>query len=133
MDKLGIKEGDVIKVTGKDSVIAFCFSANLEEIEKAKSQDPSIEYLNPDHKEIEYPRIIMSSPVYCNTCTSKRLRLVGLKKLSILDFKNQVSDADVVTMGTMKFAENAMPYYKGNIDFSSLFGQFVKKQERANV
>ena len=37
MDKLGIKEGDIIKVTGNDSAIAFCFSVNLEEIEKAKS------------------------------------------------------------------------------------------------
>ena len=89
--------------------------------------------MNPDHKEIEYSRIIMTSPVHCNTCQSKRLRLVDLKKLSILDFKNQASNADVVTMGTMKFAENAMPGYKDNIDFSSLFGQFVKKNKRESM
>lgn len=133
MDKLGIKEGDIIKVTGKDSAMAFCFSANQEEIEKAKSQDPPIEYLNPDHKEVEYPRIIMSSPVHCNACPSRRLRLVDLEKLPTRDFKNQIPEADIVTMGTMKFAENAMPGYKNNIDFSPLFGQFVKKQERVNT
>ena len=133
MDKLGIKEGDIIKVTGKDSAMAFCFSANQEEIEKAKSQDPPIEYLNPDRKEIEYPRIIMSSPVHCNACPSRRLRFIDLEKLPTRDFKNQIPEADIVTMGTIKFAENAMPGYKNNIDFSPLFGQIVKKQERVNM
>ena len=133
MDKLGIKEGDIVKVTGKDSAMAFCFSLNKEELEKAESQDLPIEYLNPDHEEIEYPRVIMSSPVHCNACPSRRLRLVKLEKLTTRDFKNQIPEANIVTLGTMKFAENAMPGYKDNIDFSFLFGQIVKKQERVNT
>ncbi|QLH06780.1 hypothetical protein [Nitrosopumilus ureiphilus] len=133
MDRLGIKEGDIVKVTGKDSAMAFCFSLNQEELEKAESQDLPIEYLNPDHEEIEYPRVIMSSPVHCNACPSGRLRLIKLEKLSTSDFKNQIPEANIVTFGTMKFAENAMPGYKDNIDFSSLFGQIVKKQERVNT
>ncbi|MDH3203647.1 MAG: hypothetical protein OEL81_03080 [Nitrosopumilus sp.] len=133
MDKLGVKEGDIIKVTGKDSAMAFCFSANQEEIEKAKSQDPTIEYLNSDHKEVEYPIVIMSSPVHCNACPSRRLRLVELEKLPSRDFKNQIPEADIVTLGTMKFTENTMPGYKDNIDFSPLYGQIVKKQERVNL
>ncbi len=133
MDKLGILEGDIVKIIGKDSAMAFCFSLNKEELEKAKSRDPPIEYLNPDHKEVEYPRIIMSSPVHCNACPSRRKNLVNLEKLPTRDFKNQIPEADIVTMGTMKFAENAMPGYKDNIDFSPLFGQFVKKQERVST
>ena len=133
MDKLEIKEGDIVRITGKDSAMAFCFSLNKKELEKAKSQDPPIEYLNPDHKEIKYPGIIMSSPVHCNACPSRRLRLVELEKLPTRDFKNQIPESTIVTMGTMKFAENAMPGYKDNIDFSPLFGQLVKKQERVNT
>lgn len=133
MEKLGIKEGDIIKVAGKESAMAFCFSLNKEELEKAKSQDPQIEYLNPDHKEIEYPPVIMSRSVHCNACPSRRLRLVNLEKLPTSDFKNLVPEANTVTLGTMKFAENAMPGYQDNIDFSPLFGQIVKKQERVNM
>ena len=133
MDKLGINEGDIIKVTGRDSAMAFCFSANQEEIEKAKLQDPPIEYLNSDHKEVEYPRIIMSSPVHCNACPSRRLRLVDLEKLPTSDFKKLIPEADIISLGEMKFAENAMPGYKNNIDFSPLFGMIVKKQERVNL
>lgn len=133
MDKLGINEGDIIKVTGRDSAMAFCFSANQEEIEKAKSQDPPIEYLNSDHKEVEYPRVIMSSPVHCNACPSRRLRLVDLEKLPTSDFKKLIPEADIISLGEMKFAENAMPGYKNNIDFSPLFGMIVKKQERVNM
>lgn len=133
MDKLGIKEGDIIRVTGKDSAMAFCFSANQEEIEKAKSQDPQIEYLNPNHKEVEYPQVLMSSPVHCNACPSRRLRLVGLEKLTTNDFTKLIPEANIVSLGTMKFTESAMPGYKDNIDFSPLFGQIVKKQERVNM
>jgi len=103
MQKLGIKEGDIVKVTGKDSAMAFCFSLNKEELEKAKSQEPQIEYLNPDHKEIDYPSIILSGRIYNNACPSRRLRLVKLEKLPAHDFKNQIPEADTILLGTMKF------------------------------
>ena len=133
MDKLGIKEGDIVKISGKCNAMAFCFLLNQEELEKAKSQEVQIEYLNPGHVEIEYPRILMSGPIHSNACPSRRLQLVKIEKLPSRDFKNQIPEADTITMGTMKFAENAMPGYKDNIDFSSLFGQIVKKQERIST
>lgn len=133
MDKLGIKEGDIVYVSGKCNAMAFCFSLNPEELEKAKLQEPQIEYLNPKHTEIEYPRMLISSPVHSNACPSRRLGLVKLEKIPSGDFKNKVPEARIITLGTMKFAENAMPGYKNNIDFSSLFGQIVKKQERINT
>lgn len=133
MEKLAIKEGNIVKVSGKCSAMAFCFSLNQEELEKAKLQEAQIEYLNPDHIEIEYPRMLMSSSVHSNSCPSRRLQLVKLEKLASSDFKNLVPEADIITMGTMKFAEKAMPGYQDNIDFSSLFGQIVKKQERINT
>jgi hypothetical protein len=130
MEKLGINEGDIVQVIGKDKTVAFCFSLNQKELEKTKSQDIKIEYLNPSHKETEYPRMILSSLVFSNACPSRRMRLVKLEKLPI---KNTVPEADVVTLGTMEFAENAMPYYKDNIDFSLLYGRLVKKKERINT
>ena len=133
MDKLGIKEGDLVKVSGNCSAMAFCFSLNNGDIERAKLQEPQMEYLNPDHVETEYPRIIVSRLIHSNACPSRRLMLVKLETLPSSNFKNTVPEADVITLGTMKFAENAMPGYKDNIDFSSLFGQIIKKQERVNT
>ena len=133
MDKLGIKEGDIVKIIGKCTAMAFCFSTDKEELEKAKLQQPLIEYLNSEHKEIDYPQIVMSGTVYSNACPSRQLGLVKLEKLSARDSKKQIYDADVITLGTMKFAESAMPGYKDNIDFSSLFGQIVKEQARINT
>ena len=133
MDKLGVKEGDIVKVSGNCSAMAFCFSLNKEDLERAKSQEPQMVYLNPDHVETEYPRIIMSSLIHSNACPSKRLMLVKLESIPSSNFKKMVPEADTITMGTMKFAENVMPVYKNNVDFSSLFGQIVKKQERINA
>ena len=133
MDKLGIKDGDIVKISGKCNAMAFCFSLNNKELQKAKSQEPEMEYLNPGHKEADYPRILMSSPIHSNACPSRRLQLVKLEKIPSEEFKNQVPEAETITVGTMNFMENVMPDYKDNIDFSSLFGQIVKKQERINT
>ena len=132
MEKLGITEGDIVQITGKDKAAAFCFSASPQELEKTKSQDIPIEYLNPSHKEIEYPRMIMSSLVFSNTCPSIRMRLVKIEKLTE-NFKDTIPEADVITLGTMEFAEKTMPNYKDNIDFSPLFGRLVKKKERVST
>lgn len=132
MEKLGINEGDIIQVTGKDKAVAFCFSASQEEFEKTKSQDITIEYLNPTHKDVEYPKAIMSRLVFSNACPSRRIGLVKLEKLT-KDFKGTIPEADVITLGTVEFAEKTMPNYKNNIDFSSLFGRLVKKKERINT
>ena len=133
MDKLGIQEGDVVKVSGKCNAMAYCFMLDEEELEKAKSREPQIEYLNPEHKEIEYPRILLSSPIHTNACPSRRLQLVKLEKISSDDSKNKIPEADTITVGTMNFMENMMPGYKDSVDFSSLFGQIVKKHERINT
>ena len=133
MDTLGINEGDAVKIMGKCIAMAFCFSASKEELEKAKSQQPLIEYLNQDHREVDYPQMVMSGTVYSNACPSRRRGLVKLEKIPTDNSKKQIQNADAVILGTMKFAENAMPGYKNNIDFSSLFGRIVKKQERINM
>ena len=133
MNKIGIKEGDIVKITGKCPAMAFCFLANKEEMGKAKSQQPLIEYLNPGHKETDYPQIVMSGPVHSDACPSRRLGLVKLEKLSAEDYKKQIHDAEIITLSTLKFAENAMPGYKDNIDFSSLRERIVKKHATINV
>ena len=133
MEQLGIKEGDIVKISGNCNSLAFCFSLNKKELENIKSQDPQIEYLNPDHVDVEYPRIILSSITYSNVCPTRQLRLVSLENISSIDSKNIVPEAEIITLGTMKFAENAMPGYKDNINFSSLLGQLVKKQQRVNA
>lgn len=133
MGRLGIQEGDLVKVSGKCNAMAYCFMLEKEELEKAKLREPQIEYLNPEHKEIEYPRILLSSPIHTNACPSRRLQLVKLEKISSDDSKNKIPEADTITVGTMNFMENMMPGYKDNVDFSSLLGQIVKKQERINT
>lgn len=132
MEKLGIREGDIVQVTGRDKAVAFCFPLNQKEIEKTKSQEIPIEYLNAPHKEMEYPKMILSNLVISNACPSRRMRLVRLEKL-IENFKDAIPEAGVVTLGTMEFAEKTMPNYKDNIDFSLLFGRLVKKKERISI
>ena len=116
-----------LKITGKCAAMAFCFSADKDELEKA-AQQPLIEYLNQDHMGIDYPQMVMSGTVYSNTCPSRRLGLVKLGKLSTDNSKKQIQNADIVILDTMKFAENTIPDYKNNIDFSSLFGQIIKNK-----
>ena len=112
MDKLGIKDGDIVKVSGNCSAMAFCFSLNKDELERAKSQDPQIEYLNPDHVETEYPIIIMSGLIHSNACPSRRLRLVKLERIPPGEPKSMIPEAYMLTLGTMKFVENSMPGYR---------------------
>jgi hypothetical protein len=133
MEKLGIGEGDIVQISGKDKTVAFCFSLTQKELEKTKSQEIPIEYLNPSHKEIEYPKMILSNLVISNACPSRRMRLVKLEKLPTENFKDTIPEADVVTLGTMEFAEKAMPNYKDNIDFSLLFGRLIKEKERIHI
>ncbi len=132
MEKLGINEGDIVQVSGTDKAVAFCFSSSQIDLEKTKQQDIQIEYLNPSHKEIEYPKMIMSSLVFSNACPSKRMRLAKLEKLTE-NFKDAIPEADVITLGTVEFTEKTMPNYKDNIDFSPLFGRLVKKKERIHT
>lgn len=133
MEKMGISEGDIVRITGKDSTIAFCFSLSQKELEKTKSQDIPVEYLNPSHKQTEHPKMILSSLVSRNACPSRRIRLVQLEKLPTKSFKDDIPEATTVTLGTMEFAEKTMPNYKGNIDFSLLFGRLIKEKERISV
>jgi len=56
-----------------------------------------------------------------------------LEKLSGKSFKDSVPEATVVTLGTLEFAEKTMPNYKGNIDFSLLFGRLIKEKERISI
>jgi len=133
MEKMGICEGDIVRVIGKDSTIAFCFSLNQKELEKIKSRDIPVEYLNPSHKEMEYTKRILNSLVSRNTYPSRRMRLIQLEKLSTISFKDDIPEATIVTLGTMEFAEKTMPNYKDNIDFSLLFGRLIREKERINI
>jgi hypothetical protein len=133
MEKMGIDEGDIVRITGKDSTIAFCFSLSEKELEKTKLQDIPVEYLNPSHKKMDYPKIILSSLVSRDACPSRRIRLVQLEKLSTKSFKDNIPEATTVTLGTMDFAEKIMPNYKDHIDFSLLFGRLIKEKERISI
>ncbi len=133
MEKMGIDEGDIVRITGKDSTIAFCFSLSQKELEKTKSQDVPVEYLNSSHKKTDHPKMVLSSLVSRNACPSRRMRLVRLEKLSNKNFKDSIPEATVVTLGTLEFAEKTMPNYKSNIDFSLLYGRLIKEKERISI
>jgi hypothetical protein len=133
MEKIGISEGDIVRITGKDSTIAFCFSLSQKELEKTKYQDIPVEYLNSPRKKTDHPKMIMSSIVSRNACPSRRMRLVDLEKLPAKSFIYDIPEATTVTLGTMEFAGKIMPNYKGNIDFSLLFGRLIKEKERISI
>ena len=133
MEKLQIREGDIVQVTGKDKAVAFCFSLTQKELKKARSQDIPIEYLNPYHKEIEYPAAVSSNVVFSNACPYRHTRLVKIEKMPTKSLKDAVPEAQVVALGTVEFAEKLMPDYKANVDFSALFGRLIKKEERINI
>ena len=151
MEKLGVKEGELLKITGRCSAVAFCHLLDDEEIERTKSQDIQIEYLNSSHKEKEMelnPRIVLSSKTYQNACPTRHAMLVQVEKFTaasnnmieegnlsqnISSSNNILPEASVVTFGTMEFLERAMPNYKENIDFSALFGNPIKRKERINL
>ncbi|MCH9658286.1 hypothetical protein K0U27_06260 [archaeon] len=133
MEKIGISEGDIVRVKGKESAVAFCFSLNREDLKKAESRDVPVEYLNLDRKNKDYPKMILSSLVSRNACPYRRTRLVQVEKLPVKSFKEGIPEAITVTLGTMKFAEKAMPNFKDNIDFSLLFGRLIKQKERISI
>ncbi len=151
MEKLGVREGEMVKVTGRCSAAAFCYLLNDAEIERTKSQDIQIEYLNSSHKEKEMelnPRIVLSSKTYQNACPTRHAMLVQVEKFTassnavkeednlsqdIPDSNNSLPKASVVTFGTMELLEKAMPNHKENIDFTPLFGNPIKKKERINL
>ncbi len=133
MENMRITDGDIVRVTGKDSTIAFCFSLNQEELERTRLHDVRVEYLNQSHRETDYPKMILSSLVSRNACPSRRMRLVKIERMPDKNYKESIPEATTITLGTMEFAEKTMPNYKDNIDFSLLFGRLVKEKERISV
>ena len=131
MEKLGVKSGDVVKVTGKDSCAAFCFPLDEEELEKIKLQDIKIEYIKEPEKKIEYPRIVLSSLVYRNVCPSRPLMFVRVEKFP--QQPNTIPQATHVILGTMEFPEKVMPNYKENLDYSAFYGTLLSKNFRIHI
>ena len=132
MEKLGVKSGDVVRVTGKDSCAAFCFPLDEEELEKIKLQDIQIEYPKEPDKKIDYPRIVLSSMVDRNVCPSRPLRFVRVEKFPEQP-QNNIPQATLVTLGTMEFPEKVMPNYKQNLDYSAFYGTLLSKNFKINV
>lgn len=151
MEKLGVKEGEIVKVTGRCSAVAFCYPLDKADLERTKSQDIQIEYVNQSHTEKETtknPRIVLSSKAYQNACPARHAMLVQVEKFAAASNNekkekdnlsqnnsgnNTLPAASVIIFGTMDFAEKAMPNYKENIDFSPLFGNPIKKKERIHL
>ena len=58
MQDLGIKQGDVVKISGSTkSTAAVCLQADPGELEElmASSPDPEVEYLNDPGKKMQFP------------------------------------------------------------------------------
>jgi hypothetical protein len=133
MEKLGVKSGDIVKVTGKDSCAAFCFPLDEEEQEKLKLQDIKVEYINQPEKKLDYPRIVLSSLVDRNVRPSRPLRFVKVEKFPTQNSQNNIPQATLVTLGTMEFPEKVMPNYKQNLDYSEFYGTLLSKNFKINI
>lgn len=133
MEKLGVKSGDIVKVTGKDSCAAFCFPLDEEELEKLKLQDVKVEYLNQPDKKIDYPRIVLSSLVDRNVRPSRPMRFVKVEKFPTQNPQNNIPQASLVTLGTMEFPEKVMPNYKNNLNYSEFYGTLLSKNFKINI
>lgn len=139
MEKLGIKNGDIVKVSGNNkSTAAICLPMDKnpdDTAQIAKPQDMEIEFLNNPHKKFLLPKIILSNLVSCNIDpTVGWNQLVKISKFSQKQGQlESIPEATVVTLGTIEMTDKAMPGYKNNLDYSELMDRIMVKNDRIDI
>ncbi len=139
MQSLGIKQGDVVKVSGNTkSTAAVCLQADPGELEElaALSPDPVVEYLNNPKKKMQFPpRAIIYGPVSCNVDQTMDLqRTATISKFpGFQGSAENVCNAQTVTLATIDLAEKMMPQYQDNLDYDEVQDFIISKGDRINI
>lgn len=139
MQNLGIRKGDVVKVSGNTkSTAAVCLPTEPGELEEiaAMSPDPEVEYLNNPEKKMQFPpRAIIYGPISCNVDQTMDLhRTVTISKFPESQGSvENVCDAQTVTLATLDLAEKMMPGYQNNLDYGEIRDFTISKGDRINI
>ena len=137
MQKFGIKEGDVVRISGSTkSTAAICLQMSDADMQEIDEPDRVVEFLDdPKRKAHCYPRIILYGPVSCNVDI-----LMGWQPTVYVDkFSKQemvsdsIPEAEVMTLGTFEVAEKAMPEYRSNLDYSEIIGFVVTRNDLIDI
>jgi hypothetical protein len=138
MQKFGIKEGDIVKISGNTkSTVAICLpmsDSDLQEINAAPQME--VEFLNnPEKKAQYYPKIILYDPVLYNVdILRKWQRTVKLSKFSESSIRSEnIPEAKLVTLATADIADKMMSGYQSNLDYSGIMGFVVTKNDRIYI
>ncbi|MGY5149671.1 MAG: hypothetical protein ACW9W3_06380 [Candidatus Nitrosopumilus sp. bin_68KS] len=137
MQKFGIKEGEIVKISGNTkSTAAICLPMSDLDFDEVDLPEMEVEFLNnPDKKAPHYPKIILYGPVSCNVDIPRDWqRTVRLEKFSELHTRSEcIPDAELVTLATMDIAEKMMSGYRSNLDYSEITGFVVIPDDRINI
>ena len=137
MQKLGIKQGDIVKVSGKTkSTAAIYYPMTLLDLQKTETPEMKVEFLNNPEKKVQpLPKIILNGPVSCNVDPSREWqRTVILSRFPESKVKSEnIPEADTVTFATMDMAEKIMPRYQSNLDYSEILGFIITKDDRIDI
>ena len=137
MREFGIKDGEAVKITGgARSTAAICLPMSESDIQDTDEPEVEVEFLNdPGRKARRHPGIILHGQVSCNVDVAAEWpHTVFLSKFPRPRVGSEdVSEAEVVTLGTVGVAEKMMPGYKSNLDYSKIVGLVVTENDRICV
>lgn len=137
MQKFGIKEGDVVRISGSTkSTAAICLPMSDSDMQETGEPEREVEFLDdPGRKARRYPRIILYGPVSCNVDI-----LMGWQPTVYLDkfskhkmVSDGIPEAEMITLGTFEVAEKMMPGYMSNLDYSEVTGFVVTRNDLINI
>lgn len=126
MEKLGIKPGDIVRISRNRATSAVCFDTD------AIHQEPEgidIQHVNIPKE--SYPIVRLSNMVFSKATIHGMGTLVKLDKLLP---KEEITKASMVTISTTREAENIHgPDYEKRIDFAKYSGNVISKGDWINL
>ena len=137
MRKFGIKEGDVVRISGSTkSTAAICLPMSDSDMQETDESEREVEFLDdPEKRARRYPGIILCGPVSCNVDT-----LMGWQPTVYVDKFSKpettsdcIPEAEMVTLGTIEVAEKIMPGYRSHLDYSGVTGFVVTRNDLINI
>ena len=137
MQKIGIHEGDIVKISGiTKNTAAICLPMSNLDLQEIVAPKMEVEFLNNPGKKIHpHPKIIIYGPVSCNVDVSREWQqTVKLGKFPESQIKTEnIAEAELVTLATVNMVEKMMSGCQSNLDYSEIMGFVVTKNDRINV
>ena len=137
MQKIGIHEGDIVKISGiTKNTAAICLPMSNSDLQEIVAPKMEVEFLNnPGKKMHPHPKIIIYGPVSCNVDVSREWQpTIKLGKFPESQIRSEnIAEAELVTLATMNIVEKMMSGYRSNLDYSEIMGFIVTKNDRINI